>query len=436
MGDPTTLSTFITYGITNFPAEHYALIISDHGAAWPGVGPDESAGESVLDLPELQQALQTGLTDAGVERLDLLGFDACLMATYEVASALQPYADRLIASSETEPGTGWDYSVLGMLAADPSTSVDDFGVAIVDSFIANSTPDSTLAMLDLAQMPALDEAMATFSSALVERTDTVAPEVGRTLAGNPAYGRSPDPTQDFYMTDLGTLIATIGAEALDVSAQADAVLQALNDVVVYRSSGPQAPSFSGLSIYFPPSADYFDQAYVYAAPNPSGWVDFLESYYTAGQGIAETEHPTFLDAEPAVGGDATGVTVEGTVDPAAIENLASGTLSYGVQLDDGSTVYYGDETATIDDAGLVSGSYDLSVLTISDGSETATAYASASTDDQTGGYGLDVPMAYYRARLGGGRPVRRRDAQHRRRRRRHHHRRDVLRRRCRHRRHR
>ena len=105
------------------------------------------------------------------------------MATYEVASALQPYADRLIASSETEPGTGWDYSVLGMLAADPGTSVDDFGVAIVDSFIANSTPDSTLAMLDLAQMPALDEAMATFSSALVERTDTVAP---RSAAPSPA----------------------------------------------------------------------------------------------------------------------------------------------------------------------------------------------------------------------------------------------------------
>src|SRR4051794_8949666 len=107
MGDPTTLSTFITYGITNFPAEHYALIVSDHGAAWPGVGPDLGAGESVMDLPEVQQALETGLTDAGAERLDLLGFDACLMSTYEVASALQPYADRLIASSETEPGTGW-----------------------------------------------------------------------------------------------------------------------------------------------------------------------------------------------------------------------------------------------------------------------------------------------------------------------------------------
>ena len=44
MGDPETLATFITEGIAAFPAEHYALIISDHGAAWPGVGPDDSGG--------------------------------------------------------------------------------------------------------------------------------------------------------------------------------------------------------------------------------------------------------------------------------------------------------------------------------------------------------------------------------------------------------
>ena len=43
MGDPATLSWFITEGIAAFPAEHYAVIINDHGAAWPGVGPDESA---------------------------------------------------------------------------------------------------------------------------------------------------------------------------------------------------------------------------------------------------------------------------------------------------------------------------------------------------------------------------------------------------------
>lgn len=397
MGDPATLASFITQGIADFPAEHYALIISDHGASWPGVGPDDSADGSVLDLADLQEGLTTGLTDAGVEQLDFLGMDACLMAAYEVASALAPYADRLVASSEVEPGSGWDYRSLQLLADDPAATADDLGVAIVDSFIADNHPQVTLALLDLTQMPALDEAMAAFSSALVERTATLAPDIGRTLAGNPGYGRSPDPTQDFYMTDLGTLTATIGIGALDVSDQADAVLRAMNDVVLYKGSGPAAPSFSGMSIYFPPSRDLTDGAYEYSAPNPSGWVDFLKAYYASGQAIAETDFPAFLNSEPDVTGDATGLTVEGTLDMVSVENLSSATVSYGIQQEDGSVVYFGDEPAMIadDGSGLVTGFYDLTVLNISDGVDSATAYISLSTDDETDGFGLDVPMAYY-----------------------------------------
>jgi hypothetical protein len=397
MGDPSTLASFIAEGIAAFPAEHYALIISDHGAAWPGVGPDESSEYSVLDIAEIQEGLATGLAGGGVERLDLVGFDACLMAAYEVASPIAPYADRLIASSELEPGSGWDYRSLQLLADDPAATVDEIGTAIVDTFIAGNAPDTTLALLDLTQMPALDEAMATFSSALVERSTTVAPHVGRVLAANPGYGRSPDPAQDSYMTDLGTLAATIGIEALDVSDQADAVLQALNDVVVHKGSGAGAASFSGLSIYFPPSIDTYNQAYAYAAPNPSGWIDFLEVYYAAGQGIAETAVPAFVDAEPAVTGDAAGITAIGTLDTASVENLTDAIITYGIPSDDGSVTYFGDEPATIadDGSGLVSGFYDLTVLTISDGVDTATAYISLTTDDQSDGFGLEVPMAYY-----------------------------------------
>ena len=397
MGDPATLAWFITEGIAAFPAEHYAVIISDHGAAWPGVGPDDSA-ESLLEPVEIQSALATGLADAGVERLDLLGFDACLMAAYEVASALAPYADRLVASSELEPGTGWDYRSLQLLADYPAATVDELGTAIVDSFIAGNAPDTTLALLDLTQMPLLDEAMAAFTSALIERSATVAPDVGRTLAVNPGYGKSPDPTQDHHMTDLGALTATIGIEALDVSDQADAVLRALNDVVVHKGSGALAASFSGLSIYFPPSADLFSPYYVDFVPNTSGWADFLDAYYAAGQGIAATDLPAFVNVEPDVTGDETGLTVDGTLDMASVENLSSATISYGIQSDDGSTTYYGDEPATIanDGSGLVSGFYDLTVLHISDGVDTATAYISLSTDDETAaGYGLEVPMAYF-----------------------------------------
>ena len=113
--------------------------------------------------------------------------------------------------------------------------------------------------------------------------------------------------------------------------------------------------------------------------------------------IAPTDLPAFVNSEPDVTGDATGLTVEGALDMVSVENLTSATVSHGIQEAEGSVVYFGDEPATIadDGSGLVTGVYDLTVLNISDGVDTATAYISLSTDDETDGFGLDVPMAYY-----------------------------------------
>jgi hypothetical protein len=48
-------------------------------------------------------------------KFDIIGFDACLMAMYEVGAALSPVANYMLASELLEPGTGWDYSYLGYL---------------------------------------------------------------------------------------------------------------------------------------------------------------------------------------------------------------------------------------------------------------------------------------------------------------------------------
>jgi hypothetical protein len=397
MSDPATLAAFITDGITSFPAAHYALVISDHGASWPGVGSDESAADDMMDLAEIQSGIATGLADAGVERLDLLGFDACLMATYEVATAMAPFADRLVASSEIEPGLGWDYHALQLLADDPDATADDLGTALLDTYVSEDVPGYTLALLDLTQMPALDEAMAAFTSALSAGAATVVPDVGRTLESNPGYGRSPDPSRDFFMTDLGALAATIGIEALDVSDQADGVLRALNDVVVDKVSGPAAEDFTGLSIYFPPSRELANGEYQTIPDNPSGWLDFLLEYFDAGASIPPTAAAAFVSDQPDVIAAADGLTATGIVDAASLDNLTGATISYGIANDDGSTTFYGDETAQIsaDGSGLVEGFYDLTVLNISDGEDMATAYISLSNDDETGVYSLEVPVDYY-----------------------------------------
>ena len=59
-----------------------------------------------IKIPELIQALSA--TDTG-SKYELIGFDACLMATIDVADACDEFADYLVASEEFEPGCGWSY---------------------------------------------------------------------------------------------------------------------------------------------------------------------------------------------------------------------------------------------------------------------------------------------------------------------------------------
>ncbi|HRE03264.1 MAG TPA: clostripain-related cysteine peptidase, partial [Ilumatobacteraceae bacterium] len=60
-------------------------MIGDHGAGWHGVAWDDATGNH-LNPADVRDAIATGLTAAGRERADIVGFDACLMATFEVGA--------------------------------------------------------------------------------------------------------------------------------------------------------------------------------------------------------------------------------------------------------------------------------------------------------------------------------------------------------------
>ncbi len=229
-----------------------------------------------------------------------------------------------------------------------------------------------------------------------------------------------------------------------MSDPADAVLQVLDNVTVYFGSGAAAPSYSGLSIYFPPTSDLYaldvelwGSEYAESVPNSVGWIDLLETFYTAGDSIAETDFPAFV-TEPVVTADASGITVEARLDPASVDNVSQATINYGIANDDGSTDYYGDEPATIadDGSGLVTGSYDRTVLNISDGTDTATAYITLNTTWRRDHVRRRRADAVLPARIGRRRSRPGHRAQHRPRSRRQRHRRDLLLRRHRHRHHR
>ena len=162
MGNPTTLSDFINFSRKNYPADKYGLIMWDHGGgSIAGFGHDEKFADGTLTLLDMQKAF----IEAGLEKdkLEFLGFDACLMATVEMAVLASNYSQVLIASEDLAPGDGWDYRFLSVFNKNPKISGIEVGKVIVDTFIDFYGQDSdeilTMSVIDLTKVAPVMEAM-------------------------------------------------------------------------------------------------------------------------------------------------------------------------------------------------------------------------------------------------------------------------------------
>ena len=152
MGDPQTLTDFIRWGREKYPSARSSLILWDHGAgSVKGVCFDENYSFDGLTLPELHSALE----EADIKtKFEIVGFDACLMASIETAAAVSDYADYMVASEEIEPSGGWDYTALAD-ALDRLYAPLDVGKYICDSYMEKCKSKgkdltATLSVFDLS----------------------------------------------------------------------------------------------------------------------------------------------------------------------------------------------------------------------------------------------------------------------------------------------
>ena len=141
MGDPETLIDFATWGMDNYPAENYALVLWDHGGAFWGVCWDEGLPEGGehdnLNMTELKYAVEEIYLHRGSERIELLGFDACLMAQTGVLYQIKDYASVVCASGFSEPGGGWPYTeILDPLTRNLTIKYQELSQIPVDQSLA------------------------------------------------------------------------------------------------------------------------------------------------------------------------------------------------------------------------------------------------------------------------------------------------------------
>lgn len=272
MADSATLTDFIQYCSSNYAADHYGLVLWDHGGGVVGgYGYDENFGGDSMSLTEMSRALG----DASVH-LDMLGFDACLMANFETCLMAAPYADYLIASEEPEPGCGWYYTDwIGKLSENCGIPPKCYGRQIIDDYITESGWDSpsmysTLGMFDLQQVTQkLLPALSQFSDDAVQQLS--AGEYRR-------ISQSRSNTRAVYQSELDHIDLLDYAQHSQ-SETADQLEQAVSDCVVYYRETENGSGDNGLSILFP----YYDLSAL----------DMLEEMYqTLGYDDA---YPAFLE---------------------------------------------------------------------------------------------------------------------------------------------
>ncbi|RLG81477.1 MAG: hypothetical protein DRO09_01950, partial [Thermoprotei archaeon] len=258
MGDPQTIVDFVTWCVANYPAEHYALILWDHGGGLSGVCWDEDNGDDNINLFELRNALETIYTDLGM-KLDILGFDACLMGMIEVAYQCRDYVDYIVFSQEYEPGDGWPYDdILDPLVNNPAMSPADFAVLIaqkyVESYNGGSQGTDTYATQSAINISALETVtfrkLDRIIGELIRDYDIYSTAISNAVSNAESFD---DPEEK----DLIHFLVLLKGEVSDPDLVnlIDETVDAVNASIMYGGHLSGHPNAHGLSAFFP--SDYY-----------------------------------------------------------------------------------------------------------------------------------------------------------------------------------
>ncbi len=251
MAEADALKDFLQWGFAYAPADRYALILWNHGAGpLLGVCLDEQyevpdGGLNTLSLKELGEALQG--SPFRNRKLMFIGFDACLMCTLEVADLAAPCAEYMIASQETEPASGWDYSFLKEMTGQEDGRV--WGERIVEAYSAsqaNTFNSATLSCLDLGITGRVMKELEAFFDGLTEQiTQETYPAYTRCRANTKTFGNRS--ASSFDLVDLTDLILRYEKKGLTDGTD---LRDTLAEMVVC-SCAENTDHANGVSIYYP-----------------------------------------------------------------------------------------------------------------------------------------------------------------------------------------
>ncbi len=166
-GDVNTLMDALSWAHTDFPSEHIAVVLWNHGSgplnrgrnplSLRGICYDDDTNNYLTDL-DCHKAFSWARDELrGGKKFDIIACDACYMAGIEIAHSFEPCADYCVAAQGTIPGNGYEYA--RVLSAFERRLLDprSFARAMVEAYddTYESDDDYTLSAIDLHRLSPL-----------------------------------------------------------------------------------------------------------------------------------------------------------------------------------------------------------------------------------------------------------------------------------------
>ncbi len=259
-GNWQELLSFINWGQSHYPADHYALVLWDHGSGWLDIPNARARPRSVsfnfatgtqIFTWQLPQALTTN------PHMDLVVFDASLLQQMEVDYQIRNSTPIIVGSEESPPGRGYIYNTfLSDLVGNPNMTPAQFGADIVNRTISqyaqfdNNAGDLSIltqSEIDTTRLQNLATAIDAFGASLINhRTDSATVLANaRNNAKNYAATEGYADYKDLY--DYADKVRTGGVPA-DLALAASNVQSALTAAVMAEGHASNEAGSHGLTI--------------------------------------------------------------------------------------------------------------------------------------------------------------------------------------------
>lgn len=323
-GHPDTCIQAGLWAIENYPSNKFMIIFWDHGSGslnrfligtinpWNLVADkikratlkdkyskeiergfcyDDSTGNYLTDR-DLQLILDKLSQKLG-KKIDIVAFDACLMADIELAYTAKPYADYFVSSQEVIAGTGYQYKFVLDSLAKKDISSKNFATKIVQAYdkcYKISNYDYTLSAISLKSLDPIVENLNSISKFLITGLQSSNNNSLKNAITEAAFSDPDIRFEEYDYMDLYNFYLNLYnlVESTDLKSTEKRVLKRelrtgmylIRTAVISKVSSPRFSKVRGLSIYLPKRT--IDNSYekLYWTEN-TNWLKFLQNYFKA-----------------------------------------------------------------------------------------------------------------------------------------------------------